>query len=107
MYLFLKALAVALPLAQAAEIYVSPTGADTAAGTIDAPLQSIQVAVDQATPGDTIYLRKGTYSPSSNIQITKSGTALAPYTLRAYKGEEVTIDGEDLPGWVIPSTVVS
>ncbi|PLN84775.1 pectate lyase [Aspergillus taichungensis] len=98
MSVFLKALAVALPLAQAAEIYVSPTGADTAAGTIDAPLQSIQVAVNQATPGDTIYLRKGTYSPSSNIQINKSGTASAPYSLRAYKGEKITIDGEDLPG---------
>ncbi|KAL4748192.1 hypothetical protein BDW72DRAFT_215027 [Aspergillus terricola var. indicus] len=82
----------------AADIYVSPDGSDDAAGTIDAPLQSIQLAVDQATAGSTIYLRGGTYTPTSNIQITKSGTASAPYILRAYEGESVIIDGEELPG---------
>ncbi|GES61292.1 pectate lyase [Aspergillus terreus] len=54
--------------------------------------------VDLATAGSTIYLRKGTFSPSSNIQITKSGKPGAPYVLRAYDGEKVIIDGEALPG---------
>ncbi|KAL2788523.1 hypothetical protein BJX66DRAFT_327080 [Aspergillus keveii] len=94
----LLGLAAFLPAALAADIYVSPNGSDDAAGTIGAPLQSIQLAVDQASAGDTIYLRGGTYSPTSNIQITKSGTASAPYVLRAYEGEAVIIDGEDLPG---------
>ncbi|KAI9367887.1 hypothetical protein BJX61DRAFT_537696 [Aspergillus egyptiacus] len=57
-----------------------------------------ELAVDQATPGSTIYLRGGTYTPTTNIQITKSGTSSAPYTLRAYEGESVIIDGEELPG---------
>ncbi|KAL5333532.1 hypothetical protein BJX70DRAFT_392121 [Aspergillus crustosus] len=82
----------------AVDIYVSPDGSDSAAGTIDAPFQSIQLAVDEATPGSTIYLRGGTYSPTTNIQITKSGTSSAPYVLRAYEGEAVIIDGEELPG---------
>ncbi|KAL4736545.1 hypothetical protein BDV11DRAFT_211117 [Aspergillus similis] len=90
--------AALLPAVLAADIYVSPDGSDDAAGTIDAPLQSIQLAVDQATAGSTIYLRGGTYSPTTNIQITKSGTASAPYVLRAYEGESVIIDGEELPG---------
>jgi hypothetical protein len=93
----LWSLAAFLLAVRAADIYVSPDGSDDAAGTIGAPLQSIQIAVDQASAGDTIYLRRGTYSPTSNIQITKSGTASAPYVLRAYEGEAVIIDGEDLP----------
>ncbi|GMF76480.1 unnamed protein product [Aspergillus oryzae] len=99
-YHIVYALTAAASLSAAADIYVSPSGSDTAAGTIDAPLLSIQSAVDKATAGSTIYLREGTYSPTTNIQITKSGTASAPYVLRAYDGEKVTIDGEELPGYV-------
>ncbi|KAL2867337.1 uncharacterized protein BJX67DRAFT_371993 [Aspergillus lucknowensis] len=94
----LWALGAFLPAILAADIYVSPEGSDDADGTIEAPLLSIQLAVDQALAGDTIYLRGGTYSPTTNIQITKSGTASAPYVLRAYEGEAVIIDGEELPG---------
>lgn len=82
----------------AADIYVSPDGSDDAAGTVDAPFQSIQFAVDEATSGSTIYLRAGTYTPTTNIQISKSGTSSAPFVLRAYEGEAVIIDGEELPG---------
>ncbi|KAL2825039.1 hypothetical protein BDW59DRAFT_172543 [Aspergillus cavernicola] len=87
-----------LPTVLAADVYVSPDGSDDAAGTLAAPLQSIQLAVDQATPGSTIYLRGGTYTPTTNIQITKSGTSSAPYILRAYESEAVIIDGEELTG---------
>jgi len=81
-----------------ATLYVSPSGSDTAAGTLAAPYKSIQVAVNKAVAGDTIYLRAGTYSPTTNIQIkSKSGTASAPITLSSYSGEKVVIDGEGLP----------
>ncbi|KIY66982.1 polysaccharide lyase family 9 protein [Cylindrobasidium torrendii FP15055 ss-10] len=82
--------------AHAADIYVSPTG--TGSGTITAPYGSIQSAVNAAKAGDTIHLRAGTYKPSSNIQITKSGTSGAPITLRSYESEAVVLDGENLPG---------
>ncbi|KAL4915816.1 hypothetical protein BDW62DRAFT_212387 [Aspergillus aurantiobrunneus] len=95
---FFWALAAFLPAVLAVDIYVSPDGTDDAAGTINAPYQSIQLAVDEATAGSTIYLRAGTYTPTTNIQITKSGTSSAPYILRAYEGEAVIIDGEELPG---------
>ncbi|KAF2702855.1 polysaccharide lyase family 9 protein [Pleomassaria siparia CBS 279.74] len=93
----LHVLLAALPSVLAATIYVSPTGVDTAAGTITAPLKSIQSAVDKAVAGDTIYLRGGTYSPTTNIQFTKSGTAANPYTISAYGTEVPIVDGEALP----------
>lgn len=89
-------LAVLLQRAQAAEIFVSPNGAGS--GSIDAPYGSIQDAVDAAAAGDTIFLRAGTYSPTTNIQITKSGGAGSPITVRPYEGEAVVLDGEELPG---------
>lgn len=89
-------LAVLIQQAQGAAIYVSPTGTGT--GSINAPYGSIQKAVDAAKAGDTIYLRAGTYSPTTNIQIKKSGTATSPISLRSYNSERVIIDGEALPG---------
>lgn len=98
----LHLLLASLPSALAATIYVSPTGVDTAAGSLTAPLKSIQSAVNKAVAGDTIYLRGGTYSPSTNIQITKSGTAAQPYTLSAYGTEVPIVDGEALPSTPAP-----
>ena len=83
----------------AADIYVSPSGSDSAAGTQTAPLKSIQSAIASSnlTPGSTIYLRAGTYALTSNIQITSKGTSSSPYTLRSYSNEKVIIDAEALP----------
>ncbi|EKD18389.1 uncharacterized protein L3040_007584 [Drepanopeziza brunnea f. sp. 'multigermtubi'] len=85
--------------AYAATYYVSPTGSDTAAGTLAAPYRSIQLAVDKVVPGDTIFMRGGTYSLTTNIKITrKDGTSSARITLSAYNNEKVILDGEALPG---------
>jgi hypothetical protein len=83
--------------AAGALLVVAPDGADTNPGTVEAPLASIQAAVDLAQAGDTIALRAGTYAPTRNIRITKDGTADAPFTLAPYQGEKVVIDGEELP----------
>lgn len=88
--------AVLLGGARCAEIYVSPTGTGT--GTITSPYGSIQSAVNAAAAGDTIYLRAGTYAPTANIQITKSGTATKPIVLRPYQSEKVILNGENMPG---------
>ncbi|ETS74887.1 hypothetical protein PFICI_13371 [Pestalotiopsis fici W106-1] len=92
----IAALSAAVGAVYGAEIYVSPTGTGT--GSQTSPYGSIQSAVNAAVAGDTIYLRAGTYSPTTNIQITKSGTAASPITLRSYQSEKVIIDGEALPG---------
>ena len=85
-------------LVQGKDIFVSPSG--TGSGSQTAPYSSIQSAVNAAAAGDTIYLRAGTYKPTTNIQITKSGTRTSPITLRSYEKEKVIIDGESLPGSV-------
>ncbi|KAL0960156.1 hypothetical protein HGRIS_011791 [Hohenbuehelia grisea] len=92
----LLALSLLVGNAHAADIYVSPSG--TGSGTITAPYGSIQSAVNAAKAGDTIHLRAGTYKPTTNIQVTKSGALTSPITVRSYQEEKVTIDGEGLPG---------
>ena len=58
-------------------------------GHAGAPLRTIQRAVDLAQPGYTIFIRGGTYAPSTNIQLLKNGTASQPITMRNYNGERV------------------
>jgi hypothetical protein len=90
--------------------YVATTGSDSNAGTLTAPLATIQKAISLVSAGGTIAVRGGTYALATNIQITKSGTAGAPITLTSHQGERVTIDGEALPytpgavGSTIPRT---
>ncbi|KAK2752793.1 hypothetical protein FQN55_005925 [Onygenales sp. PD_40] len=83
----------------ARDIYVDAAGSSGGDGTIESPLVSIHDAVDAAAAGDTIFLRGGTYAPTSNIQITAvSGTVDAPITITAYEDEKVIVDGEGMPG---------
>src|SRR5437868_1834794 len=79
-----------------AELIVAPTGNDANPGTLARPLRTVQHAIDLAGPGTTISLRAGTYAPTANYQIAKSGTAAAPITLQNYAGERVLLDGEQL-----------
>jgi parallel beta-helix repeat protein len=57
----------------AADLYVSPTGSDSNAGTQSAPFKTIARASQAATPGVTIHVAAGTYGGS--FQTTASGTA--------------------------------
>jgi hypothetical protein len=82
---------------QATDLYVATNGSDSNPGTLAAPLKTIQRAVDLAQPGTTIQVRGGTYAPSTNLQLLKSGTASQPITLRNYSSERVVIDGENMP----------
>jgi hypothetical protein len=78
-------------------LYVATNGDDSNAGTLAAPLRTVQRAVDLAQPGYTIYLRAGTYAPSTNVQLLKNGTASQPIALRNYNNERAIIDGENMP----------
>jgi hypothetical protein len=92
------ALAVAsLRTASAAERYVAPTGSNAGGNTgtsIDAPLATIAQAITLSAPGDTIWLRGGTYNLASTLSITtsKNGTALNPFKLYAYQDETPVLD---------------
>lgn len=62
----IKAAAIVLSIAScsanAKDYYVSPTGSDTAAGTLAAPFASITRAQQAAASGDIVYIRGGTYT---------------------------------------------
>jgi hypothetical protein len=88
-------------LAFGAEVYVSPTGNDAAAGTAAAPLATLAAARDKAdvlkannTPV-TVFLRGGTYYLSAPVVFgpANSGAATAPIVYTAYGSEKPVISG--------------
>src|SRR5262245_47284757 len=54
-------------------------GNDAAAGTEQAPWRTLQHAARQLRPGDTLYLREGTYF--EHVALPQSGTSEAPITI--------------------------
>jgi uncharacterized protein (TIGR03437 family) len=91
---FLTAAALfALPLAQAADYYVAPSGSDSAPGTLAQPFQTIQKAASVMVAGDTAFIRAGTYRET--VTPAHSGTQNAPITFMPYNGESVTVSGAD------------
>jgi len=79
----------------AAEFYVATNGNNQAAGTLAAPLQTIQAAFNKASAGDTILMREGNYRESVALK-NKSGKDGAPITLKAYPGEKPVLSGLDV-----------
>ncbi|MGB7417097.1 MAG: right-handed parallel beta-helix repeat-containing protein [Thermosynechococcaceae cyanobacterium] len=75
------------------QYFVSPTGSNQNAGTIERPFQSIQKCADRVQPGETCVLRAGLYRET--VRPALSGTALLPISFVAYKNEEVTVSGAD------------
>lgn len=83
--------------AQGRTIFVATDGDDNAAGAIDSPWASIHKAVDEAQPGDIIYMRGGTYMLTRRIKIpAKATSAAARICLFAYNDEPVIIDGSGI-----------
>jgi hypothetical protein len=74
----------------AAELYVSPRGSDDDPGSLDRPWRTIGHAVSRLRPGDTLFLRGGTYLERPTVEV--SGTAAAPITVQSYPGETAVID---------------
>ena len=68
--------------------YVTTSGSDSNAGTfLSESLASVTKAVSKASAGDTIYVRSGTYTLTSRITISKSGTSASKYYLFVYPGD--------------------
>ena len=77
---------------QAKTYYVSVDGDDSNKGEVDTPLKTITKAISLIQAGDKIYVRGGTYSYSSTISISKSGTVTDTCFLMAYLGERPVLD---------------
>jgi hypothetical protein len=84
----------------AATYWVAPDGSDSNSGTSsNAPFATPQKAVTLSAlaPGDTIYVRGGTYVLSTPVKPSKSGTAASPIRLWAYPGELPVFDFSPMP----------
>lgn len=83
--------------------YVSPTGNDNAAGTQQAPWQTLQQAANEVVAGDTVEVEPGDYAGFvMGWNNPQNGTAAAPITWNAEPGVTITsrnnetADGIDL-----------
>src|SRR5262245_60326805 len=90
--LVLASVFLAFPL-HARDFYVTPAGTAEGDGTMQKPW-SLQKALSNssaAKPGDTIWLRAGTYT--GNWTNSLRGAPRKPIVVRQYPGERVTLDG--------------
>ena len=63
-------------------LYVMPACLTAATITVTS-LSALQTAINSAVAGDIIILANGTYTASSDITVSKQGTATAPITIQA------------------------
>ncbi|GAA0370481.1 right-handed parallel beta-helix repeat-containing protein [Bacillus horti] len=79
-----------------AGLFAAPNGSSEGDGTVDSPLD-LETAIRYVLPGETVFMRGGTYTPSSMITIRKeySGEEGKRKTLAPYNGERVIIDGQE------------
>ncbi|CAN5509519.1 hypothetical protein BH10PLA1_BH10PLA1_10300 [soil metagenome] len=86
------------PMQTGPAIFVDATkGNDAAAGSLSAPFKTITFAITKLKPGDTLYLRGGTYY--EQLDWVAKGLPGKPITVRAYPRELAIIDG-GLPEFV-------
>ncbi len=86
-------------------LYVAPWSKDDSGdGSWEKPYYNLQVAINKAQPGDTIYVRGGSYYPTyqqdgskTTIRIDKSGTADAWFTIKTFPGEFPVLNFKSQP----------
>jgi Viral BACON domain len=85
------------PTGNGAQHYVAPNGSSSGDGSIGRPWD-LQTALNQPAavqPGDTIWLRNGTYGNGvTQFASALTGTTSQPIVVRQYPGERATIAGE-------------
>ena len=82
-----------LSSAEGAEFFVTPNASPGGVGSIKRPWSLAEALSNPSNvkPGDTIWLRGGTYNGIFNSYL--NGTAAAPIIVRQYPGERATLDG--------------
>jgi parallel beta-helix repeat protein len=70
-------------------LYVATNGNDSSAGTLTAPVRTIQTCLNRVQPGYTCFVRGGTYDES--LSLKTSGSLGARISVKSYQGESVTV----------------
>ncbi len=93
--------------AGAAEYFVATNGSDAYSGTsAGAPFATVQWAVSKANPGDTVYIRGGTYRESVWLSNTWA-SATDCICIFNYSNESPTIKGSDvITNWVLHTNAI-
>src|SRR5580704_7972860 len=91
--LFICMCALCGVIAQAHDWYVAPNGSSQGNGSITSPwdLRTALAAPSAVQPGDTIWMRGGTYSGTFSSSL--SGTSGSPIVVRQYPRERASIAG--------------
>ncbi|MDR0413324.1 MAG: DUF1565 domain-containing protein, partial [Dysgonamonadaceae bacterium] len=63
-----------VPNGSAKQYFIAPNGNDAQEGSLEAPFSGFEKAYGLAVPGDTIYVRGGTYTVSTMWKMSKPGT---------------------------------
>jgi hypothetical protein len=85
----------------AVDVYVATNGRDDRTGTINAPYRTLKQALAKVGPGDTVFLRGGSYGEriDTNWQRVPAGNSWSsPVTVRAYPGESVRLGRVNIQG---------
>ena len=84
----------------ARDLYVDrshPRASDANPGTEALPLLTVGRAAARARAGDTVRIKAGFYPEPATVLVVRSGTAMAPITIRAHGDGRVVLDGSALP----------
>ena len=83
--------------------YVSPSGLDSNAGTVNSPKKTLAGAYAIANPGDVILVRGGNHFWPSMATTPRAGSSSLPITVRNYPGETPVVDGQN--GGFVPVVI--
>jgi len=95
--IFLTAFVLLLGLAAntaATDYYVATDGDDNDDGSISSPFATVQKGFDTIQPGDTLYLRGGTYYEHVRIYDYRQGDENNWFKVTSYPGEWAIIDAQ-------------
>ncbi|MEZ4270178.1 MAG: hypothetical protein R3C68_01685 [Myxococcota bacterium] len=86
-------LMVAWPaVGNAADYFVATTGNDSSSGTVAAPFRTLEHGASVLSPGDTLYVRGGTYQRTQEFWRPPSGRSWQEaVTISNYGNEEVVV----------------
>jgi parallel beta-helix repeat protein len=84
-----SALPRSLPLSRGSVRYVARNGSDGAPGTLRSPWRTVQKALDTLAPGQTAFVRAGTYR--ENLSLSRAGSRTKTITIRSYPRERVVL----------------